>query len=70
MAGRLVVIVAGCRLLCNADGVGCSFWPDNVAQLARVGVLLSVVGSWRLAFSYTSVCDVVGVKVNDVSDPS
>ena len=69
MAGRLVVIVAGCRFLCYADGVGCSFWPDNVAQLARVGVLLSVVGSWRLAFSYTSVCD-VGVKVDDVSDPS
>lgn len=69
MTGRLAVIVAGCRFLCYADGVGCSFWPDSVAQLARVGVLLSVVGSWRLAFSYASVCD-VGVKVDDVSDPS
>lgn len=69
MTGRLVVIVAGCRFLCYADGVGRSFWPDSVAQLARVGVLLSVVGSWWLAFSYASVCD-VGVKVDDVSDPS
>uniref|UniRef100_A0A8R1ILN6 Protein phosphatase n=1 Tax=Caenorhabditis japonica TaxID=281687 RepID=A0A8R1ILN6_CAEJA len=69
VADRLAVIAAGSRFLCYADGVGRSFWPDSVAHLARDGVLLSVVGSWWLAFSYASVCD-VGVKVDDVSDPS